>query len=493
MKAVLNRESQSIQQPELIKGKDDFSSRLDKALNEFESLQNAFATYKAGSTSRPQTPQINFVSPNDSRFINYNQKLINTPSSVHVIQEFKNVFQEAENTLRNNANNPNDSFHYHSSKINETNFTNTNLANAIEKNDNVECLKVSNQILNKSNLDLKNLNKLLKIELSSYKNSLGAGGCIPLTQYDTNTTIYIDTLKTALNTSQMSNIELNEILNRAKDQNEKIMRENDNFKVQVEQFAKENENNSALKQNFETLNTNLLQKCNELSNENLQIQSEIENVENQIMNQKEKNETLQNLIDNFSKTDQDMKDILANLRTAIDDLKVKNDQGSKINEEINVQIERYNGEVENKNSEIGLLSSKIEYLKNEVEKMKETNRALLSKLKEKEDDLSKQHFTIKKLSSDIDIMNNNTKTLLLCANDKNKTIQNLKESLNVLQGTESFGGNQDTNKDELIQKRKRLADIIIDTNDMTAKINELKKSYIDTIRMKDEKIKILSK
>ena len=161
--------------------------------------------------------------------------------------------------------------------------------------------------------------------------------------------------------------------------------------------------------------------------------------------------------------------------------------------EINVQIERYNGEVENKNSEIGLLSSKIEYLKNEVEKMKETNRALLSKLKDKEDDLSKQNFTMKKLSSDIDIMNNNTKTLLLCANDKNKTIQNLKESLNVLQGTESFGGNQDTNKDELIQKRKRLADIIIDTNDMTAKINELKKSYIDTIRMKDEKIKVLSK
>ena len=56
------------------------------------------------------------------------------------------------------------------SNLNESNFTNTNVAAVTGNNNNVDSLKISNEILNKSNLDLKNLNKLLKIELSSYKN-----------------------------------------------------------------------------------------------------------------------------------------------------------------------------------------------------------------------------------------------------------------------------------------------------------------------------------
>ena len=223
--------------------------------------------------------QMNLMSPNDSRLISNNPKIMNTPSTVNIIKEFRNVFQEAENTLKvNNGNNQSESFFYQmpqrESNLNESNFTNTNVAAVTGNNNNVDSLKISNEILNKSNLDLKNLNKLLKIELSSYKNSIGSTGNIPLTQYDTNISIYIDTLKTALNTAQMSGRELNEIYNQVKEQNDKIVEENENLKNQVMQFSKENEETSSTKKDYETLNTNLLQKCNELSNENMQIQKQ---------------------------------------------------------------------------------------------------------------------------------------------------------------------------------------------------------------------------
>ena len=86
------------QQYQSFSQKDEFSSRLDKALNEYASLQNAFASYKGNSSSRPQTPQMNLMSPNDSRLISNNPKIMNTPSTVNIIKEFRNVFQEAENT-----------------------------------------------------------------------------------------------------------------------------------------------------------------------------------------------------------------------------------------------------------------------------------------------------------------------------------------------------------------------------------------------------------
>ena len=487
------------QQYQSFSQKDEFSSRLDKALNEYASLQNAFASYKGNSSSRPQTPQMNLMSPNDSRLISNNPKIMNTPSTVNIIKEFRNVFQEAENTLKvNNGNNQSESFFYQmpqrESNLNESNFTNTNVAAVTGNNNNVDNLKISNEILNKSNLDLKNLNKLLKIELSSYKNSIGSTGNIPLTQYDTNISIYIDTLKTALNTAQMSGRELNEIYNQVKEQNDKIVEENENLKNQVMQFSKENEETSSTKKDYETLNTNLLQKCNELSNENMQIQSEIEDIQNQILNQKEKNETLQSLIDNFSKSDVQTKEILKNLRAAIDELKMKNDEGLKANDQINEQVAQFNGEIENKNSEISVYNQKIDFLKEEIEKAKENNRLLLEKSKEKDNALSQKNFSIKKIISDTEILKSNTATLLKCINDKNKTIENLKESLNVLQGTETYNsGANDSKRDELIQKRKQLVDILSETSEISSQIDETKKKYSEMIVMKDQKIKVLSK
>jgi hypothetical protein len=46
---------------------------------------------------------------------------------------------------------------------------NTNTFNPLSNLDNIDILKIQNQVLNKSNLDLKNYNRCLKAELDSYK------------------------------------------------------------------------------------------------------------------------------------------------------------------------------------------------------------------------------------------------------------------------------------------------------------------------------------
>jgi hypothetical protein len=236
-------------------GKDDFQAKLNSALAEYENLQNTMNSFQAKLSGQRAKPKPAFqpqISSYPQNFSKQRRKYVDAPSTANIRQEFKEICRDAETTLSQLNNNPNPYIQHSSFKFtpietdnnnnanyNESYFTSGDIGKNIERNENLEMLKISNQVLNKSNLDLKNYNKVLQIELHSFKNALRGGNNFPLTQYDTNVSIYIDTLKMALNTSQMSNMELMEIFNKLKEQNERITLNNQRLKEQTYKLSNE--------------------------------------------------------------------------------------------------------------------------------------------------------------------------------------------------------------------------------------------------------------
>ena len=125
------------------------------------------------------------------------------------VPPFKNIYNENIKSYNiSNLDDINDKYNNLDFKNNYLNkekpkskLMNSNVFSAQNKLDNISILKIQNQVLNKSNIDLKNYNRCLKDELNSYKKmTLGniSNKNIPLSIYDDNVNSYIQTLKNSL-------------------------------------------------------------------------------------------------------------------------------------------------------------------------------------------------------------------------------------------------------------------------------------------------------
>ena len=183
--------------------------------------------------------------------------------------------------------------------------------------DNISLLKIQNQVLYKSNLDLKNYNKCLKAELNSYKKmtlgNFNFQGNSPFSQYDSNLNNYIQTLKTSLNYSQMSNMELQDLLKDVQDQKKILEQQYDNLNQNIEECNLIINGGQGLSQPKVEINNDYIEKCKILEAENYTIKQEIENLNNEIENQKKTNENLEQVIDSMNKESYDNEEILQNL------------------------------------------------------------------------------------------------------------------------------------------------------------------------------------
>ena len=150
--------------------------------------------------------------------------------------------------------------------------------------DNISLLKIQNQVLTKSNLDLKNYNKCLKAELNSYKKmTLGNlnFGDSPYSKNDFNLNNYIQTLKTSLNSSQESNIELQNLLKNVQEQKKFLEQQYDNLNQNIEECNLIINGGDGLSQPKIEINNDYIEKCKILEAENETIKQEIENLNNE--------------------------------------------------------------------------------------------------------------------------------------------------------------------------------------------------------------------
>ena len=201
----------------------------------------------------------NYLDNNDYNNNFNNQRPIQmNPETSNLINEYKRANEKTRKLINNpiqnknidiplNYNNMNMNINLNNDDISDTNNYNymkyNNNINIPKKPlmnfDNISLLKIQNQVLAKSNLDLKNYNKCLKAELNSYKKmtlgNFNYNNNSPFNQNEHNLNAYIQTLKTSLNSSQMSNLELQDLLKNVQEQKKILEQQYENLNQNIEE------------------------------------------------------------------------------------------------------------------------------------------------------------------------------------------------------------------------------------------------------------------
>jgi hypothetical protein len=325
--------------------------------------------------------------------------------------------------------------------------------------DELDRVKISNSVLNKSNLDLKNQNRLLQMELEALQGNNLYNFTNNL-NFDQNLNNFIDSLKNALNSSQMSNAELNEIIENLQKKNQDMSSENCLLTEQQDLMKKElesyNKRITELKFNLEEV----IIENKQLNNLSSQLELKIKEKDEKIS---ENNEKINNLIclnENYNKNKNDLNEMIGNLKNTIEILKKSNIDFDKEKSSLKDKIEELNNEINNKNYEIENLSD----LKESQNKDKEN---LLDELKLSKEEIKNKEKYVQELQSNyknllLDVERNKTKidTLNLNMDEKECTIEKLKGSLNFITNTLDeckFENEKLKNKCELeIQEKKKI-------------------------------------
>ena len=375
-------------------------------------------------------------------------KSINELKTKTILKEFKKLLKETEeatnsiNKRNQTLNEEIDDFSTNSNYMNNKTFMSNLSLNDIKQTediasfvaeDEVTRLKISNEVLIKSNLDLKNKNKILQNEINQYKNS--AIYKSPYSQFDNNLNEFIQDLKNSLDNAQISNNELQEIIKKVQESNEKLTNSNNDlihsYEITKEEFERATKENSELK----ARNDIKEEKNKELNNKINEMENIINDLQNDLLT-KEKQIKLLQTMDNSSKlTQKDNEEIINNLKDTIENLQ-KNSQkyDLKINE-LNQNIENLEDNIKTKINEINALKVDI---KNKEDELKEINIKIpeyekiindhKSEILKGKNDIQIEIFEKEKLKAEIESLN-------LYLKDREKTIKSLKSSIAFLSKT----------------------------------------------------------
>lgn len=487
---------------------DEFSQRIDNAIKQHNIIQQEIQSFKnpiinSKKATLNESPNHSYIIPNS----NNQRNVMGTPSTSGVIKELKNLFQESENLLSNArndslykfdneieknvslANNINNISNYYSN-VSQNNNNFSSIKN--EKFESAEILEIANQVLNKSNLDLKNYNKVLQIELNSYKSRLSKQRG-PLTQFDTNMPILIDTLKTALNSSQMSSQELNDIYQKVREKNESLKLENQNLNEEITKYSNENKNTNTKGKDIKEINNNLAKKYNELIEENQEILTEIKTLNSQIEEQEIKNDNLTKIINNFHKDNEESQEAFLQLKNEMNNLKNHKEKIERNKEEADNLAKEGKEEIASRDEEINQLNEKVEKLYDEMNKLAEENQDLNKELISKKEANEKLDFSIAETRSNIEKMKENSASLKKCIGYINQTFSAMKESYRMFDKAAKEKSNFDENKMSNWNKKKQLFEILCNTFEKTIQMEEIEEKYKKIINEQNEKLNSLGK
>ena len=358
----------------------------------------------------------------------------NRPSSVaksqKLINDFKKTLQETNkitslididtskcNIINNEIPNPNEQ----------------TSAESVSEEEIIARLKISNEVLVKANMELKNRNKILTNEINQYKNCAIYKN--PYSQYDTNLNQFIEDLKTSLEQSQMSNFEMQELVEKANKNSELLTKSNQelikNFEICKSEYEKLTQDNSELKAIIQNRNIEI-ERLNDIIN---QQNEKMINMESMIQTNDKQINYLNTINTSNLKTQEDHAKLVDHLKNTIENLEKKNTNNFNDIKNLNITIDQLNENLKTK-------SIQIEHFQNGLEQKIEENQNLESKIyslekmlneqktinSQHKDDIQKELFEKEKLKTQIEALN-------VFLNDRNKTIQTLQNSIAFLSKT----------------------------------------------------------
>ena len=256
-----------------------------------------------------------------------------------------------DNNNKNNINN-----------INKNNNKQKEVTNI--KKEEEDKLKLSNQILKKSNQDLRNQNRILEVEITNYKTKEKKlkGNSNIFTHFDENLQSFISSLKKSLKESITKNLQtMDSIFNFQKD-NQEILKNNKKLREEHAKLAGKIEGDNRMKAEIQCSNEENEKKISTLTEEKNNLNNDLEKLKIELLNLKNTEKNLKMLTDSNMKRKKDNDELLNKLKSTIQQLdneKKTTDERTQLNTHKNESI-------------INVLKSydqKIVELKNSIEKI----------------------------------------------------------------------------------------------------------------------------
>ena len=334
------------------------------------------------------------------------------------------------NSLLNTNNNSKSNYiNNNINEINEEEF--------LEDENELEKLKIQNQILIKSNMALKNKNKILTHEINTYKNSSIYKN--PFSQYDKDLNVFIQDLKNSLDNATQNNEELEKIITDKqnenkilKDKNQEVLENFELLKTECEKMTREN---SELKVELENKLEEIINKDNDLKN----FEKEVNNLNDIINNTQNQIEYLNSLQESNKISQKDNEDLILELKNTIENLqKINLDNNNEIIELKN-KIEEYKNTINTKQNEINVLNENI----NEKEILIKNKDNQISEYTDIINETKNKNIQNKNEIQNYNIENeklkNEVKTTKMLLADRERTISSQKNSISFL--TKTFNKN----------------------------------------------------
>ena len=298
---------------------------------------------------------------------------------------------------------------------------------------NIEKLIIQNQILLKSNMILKNQNKILSHEINTYKNSSLYNN--PYNQNDRNLNTFIQELKNCLDNATQNNEELENIITNTQEENQELSNKNkqllSNFDLAKNECQKMAKENSELKVELENKN----EEINNNESNIKELQKEINALNNVINENVNKINYLSNIQKSNKVTQKDNEDLIAELKSTIENLQKINIENNHEKIDLKNKAEEYKNVIKLKQNEIKALNENIKE-KNVIIKNKENQISEYSEIINKTNDKNIENKNqIQNSNIENEKLKNEIKTIKMLLSDREKTIESLKNSISFLTNT----------------------------------------------------------
>ena len=370
----------------------------------------------------------------------------------------------------------------------------------------IEKYKLSNQVLTRSNLDLRNENKILEVEIGNYEsqsNNLNKNNNSIFSQYDTSLQKFIISCKKSLKDSINDNLNKMDTIMNLQLENQNLLKDNinlinnyNNKVIESEHLNRKNAEIQIFNERNEKNLCNLEKIKSDLDNELAQLKIQLGNLESE-----ENNLTLLNEANEKRRNDNE--DLINRLKKTIDKLNEENSSMSiKVNEEHN-KMQQANNNIYYKDNQIEQLKQIIQRINIDKEKIKEINENIKQEIDNKYDIKKNLLLREKELTNELQVNQEENEIAKQYLKEKDNKINTLKEAIDKVAKAFDDQKNIDINIEEILKEEKEddeeekaeekelELEIKMAHEENIRKdneINEITKMYEDIIKQKDEMI-----
>lgn len=398
-----------------------YDSRVDLSTNQKITL----------STPREKDIQVNFQSIKQRNVLNeFKATLAETEKYTSILNS--NITNL--NISKSMLNQINENNHF-KSNYDETIGDTSSIANneILENDDNFARLKISNDVLLKTNLDLRNTNKILQDEIEAYKNSSVYKS--PYSQYDLNLNEFISNIKQALNTSQMANIELQDIVFQTQKKAETLSKANNEIIKHYETIKTEYEIKTKEVSELRVIIGNKDQKIEHLNITIQELNNKIKQLNDQIIDNEKQINFQMTINASYNKYKEDTEEMLTSLNNTIGTLQKGNTAHISKSTQFQQQIDDLHSQLMSSESIIEKSNNEIRIRERNHIKQIEQFEEMDKTIQQLKETISNKQNEIRQLNGNIEKLNAQLESLNLFIEDREKTISTLKASLSILTKT----------------------------------------------------------